>query len=488
VTRAGTRPLLPRGAEWLPREGNAGADASTRRILLLTTTYPPRTEVGAARWEGFTPHLAVAGWGIDAVIEQSPAWEPPDRDRLARLPVDVRVAAIATPAPWWQQAMRRARAPFRRGEGSAEEYVHAVSAYDATQSDTRIDLRHVVDAAVHASRARRGMRDLRRAALAVVDERHRVVVSSGPPHYVHVAASRVAQKLGVPHVVDLRDPWGKVESRGLAARLIPDRHLRRFEAVTLERAALVITNTAAAERALAERFPALRARIRCMPNGSDVEPVDPASRPAPSRFVIAHCGSLYLDRDPRPFLRAVGRVRERLALGADDLGVVFMGHPARVGGRSMTELAAEAGLGGLFEERPAGPRDAARQLLRESSMAVAFQGESRTQIPAKIFEYVAFPLWVLALVGTESATADLLAGSDAIVLDIDDESGAERAIDSCFRRFRAGESARPVGWDGRFSRARQAERLVAELARLEGSFATRGDAASAAQSLTRSNA
>jgi hypothetical protein len=64
----------------------------------------------------------------------------------------------------------------------------------------------------------------------------------------------------------------------------------------------------------------------------------------------------------------------------------------------------------------------------------------------------------------------LLADSDAIVLDIDDEAGTERAIERCVQRFRAGESAKPVGWDGRFSRARQAERLIAELQQLESTF------------------
>jgi hypothetical protein len=100
-------------------------------------------------------------------------------------------------------------------------------------------------------------------------------------------------------------------------------------------------------------------------------------------------------------------------------------------------------------------------------MAVAFQGETRTQVPAKVFEYMAFPLWLLALVGAESATADLLADSDAIVLDIDDEAGTAQAIERCVQRFRAGETARPVGWDGRFSRSRQAERLIAELHQIE---------------------
>ena len=469
MTDRSTQPRLPRGATWLPREGDAGATSSARRILLLTATYPPRTEVGAARWEGFTPYLARAGWGLDAVIEQPPETEPPDWSRLERLPADVRVAEIERGNPWWYEVIRRVQAPFRPQRGERAEPMHEVEAYASGRGTTRPGLRDVLNAAVHTSRARKGIADLAHAADAIVDGRHRVVVSSGPPHFVHVAASSVAARHRLPHVVDLRDPWGRAEPLALAARLVPDRQLRHHERRTLERAALIITNTTAAERALAERFPKLRARIRCIPNGSDVEPESAASKPRPTRFQIAHSGSLYLDRDPRPFLRAVGRVRAKLALGPDDLRVVFMGTPARVAGRPLTELAAEAGLDGMFEERLPGTRDEARQLLRESSMAVAFQGETRTQVPAKVFEYVAFPVWLLALVGAESATADLLADSDAIVLDIDDEAGTERAIERCVQRFRAGESARPVGWDGRFSRARQAERLIAELQRLESS-------------------
>ena len=473
MSTVGKKVPMPRGATWLPRDVDAGGDASSRRILLLTTTYPPRTEVGAARWEGFTPFLVNAGWGIDAVIEQTPAGERPDWGRLARLPADVRVAAIERGNPWWHEAIKLARAPFKPANGERAEVVYDVDAYVAGSSVDRPGLRDALSAAVHTSRSRKGIADLERAAHAVVDERHRVVISSGPPHYVHIAASRLAAKHHLPHVVDLRDPWGRTEIVGLGERLLTDKHLQHYEAETLQRAALIITNTAAAERALAERFPALRDRIRCMPNGSDVEPESAESRPAPTVFQIAHCGSLYLDRDPRPFLRAVGRVRVRLEMSERELRVVFMGPQARVAGRSLTEIAAEAGLEGMLEERPSGTREEARQLLRESSMAVAFQGETRTQVPAKVFEYVAFPVWLLALVGAESATADLLANSEAIVLDIDDEAGTERAVERCIQRFRSGESARPVGWDGRFSRARQAERLVVELQELESRFMRR---------------
>ena len=456
---------MPAGATILPREIEPGAEASSRRLLLLTTSYPPRSEVGAARWEGFTPFLVAAHWGVDAVIEQPPATERPDWERLSRLPADVRVVAIAPRRVWWHEALMRLRAPFKPNGGHQGAH-HTVDDYAASPATARLGMREAFDSAVKVSLSRQGIVAFERAANAFADERHRVVVSSGPPHYVHVAASRVARRLRVPHVVDLRDPWGSVKPLGRGERFLPDPQLRYLEAATLERASLIITNTAAAEQALAERFPALRDRIRCMPNGSDLEPEAPSSRPRPPLFQIAHCGSLYLDRDPRPFLRAVGQVRETLALGPRELRVVFMGTPASVAGRSLTDLANEEGLDGVFEERPSGTRDEARQLLRESSMAVAFQGETRTQVPAKVFEYVAFPVWLLALVGSESATADVLADSGAIVLDIDDQAGAERAIETCYRRYHAGESARPVGHDGRFSRARQAERLIAELQEL----------------------
>lgn len=484
MTLSPDRTSLPPGVAWVSPPARI-ADPASRRVLLFTTTYPPRAAVGAARWESFTSYLRDAGWAVDVVMEQPARGEAVDRDRFSRLPPGGRILAIEQTNPLWHRLLIRARARFRRTERGE---VHAVDAYSPKRGRALPGLRPLVDAAVHASRARSGARRMERAATALVALPPQVVVSSGPPHYVHVSAARVAARLRVPHVVDLRDPWGGHAGPSWSRLLFMDRELQRAEHSTLQRAALVITNTPAAERVLAERYPRLRDRICCIPNGSDLDPEEPSTHARPTCFRIAHCGSLYLDRDPRPFFRAVGRVRERLGLGEHDLRVTFMGPAAQVDGRPIAQLAAEAGLAGLFEERPPGPRDAARQLLRESSMAVAFQGETRTQVPAKIFEYVAFPVWVLALVGAESATADILAGTDAIVLDLDDEAGAERAIEACYRKFREGETARPAGWDGRFSRARQAERLIAALERIARDPSARSDAASAAQSLTRSSA
>src|SRR4051812_48993843 len=100
---------LPRGATWIERHGAPTKDESSRRALLLTVSYPPRTEVGAARWEGFTTFLVDAGWGVDVVTEERHPGGRSNRSRVARLPADVRVIETAHKRAWWHTALLRLR-------------------------------------------------------------------------------------------------------------------------------------------------------------------------------------------------------------------------------------------------------------------------------------------------------------------------------------------------------------------------------------------
>lgn len=456
---------LPAFAHWLPRKQQSDGSSANPRILLIVQDFPPRTSIGAARWEGFAPFLDRAGWELDVVMEDPHDVNNPDWGRFEKLPGGLRVATCKRERPAWYQAIRRLRGAEPVTAESAKSYDGAVAV--SSQSGFKTALREIMNHGVRASESRKLMHELADTASAIFDARHKVVVSSGPTHYVHVSASIVSRRHNIPHVVDLRDPWANFLSSTKLDAFLADDEMRKHEADTLARAALIITNTNAAADVLRSRFPQLKDRIRCVPNGSDVQPVL-APNTWPSVFQIAHAGSLYLDRDPRPFMRAVARVRTKLQLTPSDMRVVFMGPIARIGGQSLGELATTAGIGDMFEDRAPGTRDEARQLMRGSLMAVAFQGETKTQVPAKVFEYVSFPLWVLALVGTDSATADLLAGSDALVFNIDDENQTAEAIERCYLQFRAGQMPRPAGYDGRFSREKQADRLIAELRKLTG--------------------
>jgi len=107
-------------------------------------------------------------------------------------------------------------------------------------------------------------------------------------------------------------------------------------------------------------------------------------------------------------------------------------------------------------------------------MAVAFQGATLTQIPAKVFEYVAYPLWLLALVGADSATGELLKDTEAIVLELKDTGGIARAIERALDEYSLTGRPEPIGAAPLFSRERQARLLLQQLEELVPSPGIRG--------------
>jgi hypothetical protein len=87
-------------------------------------------------------------------------------------------------------------------------------------------------------------------------------------------------------------------------------------------------------------------------------------------------------------------------------------------------------------------------------------------LPAKLFEYTRFDAWLLVLAEPGSATADLLRGTDADVVEPDDDAAIARVIRRRYDEFRAGGRPHALNRDGRFDRARQSRRLFELLDRV----------------------
>ncbi len=438
--------------------------ASNRSLLLVSSAYPPSSEVGAARWEGFTPYLASAGWELE-VIMAVPEPEVYDAARRDRLGGHVSVEMVPRRDPLWRQlilrAVRAARRNRRMAAGpSTTEVVTAASTHSVFHA---MHPQVLFSAAVIAARQRRWIADVVARATRLKSNRsHSIVISSGPPHDAHVAAQLIAEKMRLPHIVDLRDPWIGNPGVGAQSRyeMVPSPVDAEAERRVLTNAVAVITNTPGAAAALIARMPLLAERVHTILNGSDHVAAEPRTLALDDRFLVVHTGTLYMDRDPRAFLRAVSSVRTKLGANGARIALVFMGHPAMIDGRSLAECAAELGLETVFQQQPFGTRDAAMQLMDSAAMLVAFQGAAPTQIPAKIFDYVSHAASLLALTDADSATASILAGTTARIASLDDEEAiADQIFDAASRAF-AGEPIVPVDHDGRFSRSKQAAHLL----------------------------
>jgi hypothetical protein len=81
-------------------------------------------------------------------------------------------------------------------------------------------------------------------------------------------------------------------------------------------------------------------------------------------------------------------------------------------------------------------------------------------IPAKVYEYLRFQAWLLILAKPASATAALLRGSEADVVDPQDLDAMTRVVRTRYEQFVRGERPLAVGRDGRFDRRVQAKILL----------------------------
>ncbi len=445
---------------------------SRGRIMLLSYHFPPSTAAGALRWEKLARFAADRGYGLDVVTLAPESLDQRDDTRLAALPEGTTVHGVAQATHWSEAAEDAASAVVRSGralrparEDGSSDGGAVTRPMSLAPDDIGWSLRP--RALLRAwwswkawARDRRWAQAAAARAAALVDPRiHRAIVTCGPPHMVHATGGRLARRAGLPHIMDLRDPWSLV--RRLPEELATPMSFalaRRAERTAVRRAELVVTNTDALRDAMRAEYPDRTARIITVMNGYDRESLPEAPRDH-RRFTVTYAGALYLDRDPRLFLRAAGRVVKVLGLTAEQFGVEFLGTGESFGSGTLAGLAREEGMSGFVTVHPRKPRGEALAFLAGSTMLLNLPQDSRYAIPSKVFEYLMFPSWVLALAAPGSPTATVLAGTGVDVVAPDDVDGMARVLEERINAFFRGERPSAIAGRERLSRSAQAEIL-----------------------------
>jgi hypothetical protein len=286
-----------------------------------------------------------------------------------------------------------------------------------------------------------------------------VLISSGPPHSAHLATRRIAERTGIPWVMDWRDPWTFDEFLEGFDHEAFARAERPGESRCVKAASMIVVNTPPVERRLGELYPEARDRITTIANGADPESVPEWSAQGPMRIVYA--GSLFRGRDPRIFMRALRDAIHLHGTPAADVRLQFVTGSSAYEGRELSAWAADFGVEGQVEIHGFMPRRRLLEWLAGTAVNVLVQIPSTYQVPAKLFEYVQLPSWLVAVTDAPNAISEMLDGSSAIVVPPDHEALA-REFARLYQRWQQGERPLAVN-DGRFDRAARAEAMAAVL-------------------------
>lgn len=255
------------------------------------------------RWLKFAQHLRASGWEPWVVAPEGASYPVQDTSLLDDIPTDLQVLKV----PIWE--------PFGTAQKLLGKKATDVERLGATAQPSREKggwgrfIARWVRGNVFIPDARMPwVRPASRAiVLALKEQPVDVLITTGPPHSVHLIGSRVRAHLAaagqaVPWVADFRDPWSNID-------YLNDFHLtawsrrrqRQLEQQVVKACDRLLVTAPGAARGLLGKDDVLSdPQVWWIPNGWDAGDLPPSrihSTKSEGPFSLAHFGSLYASRD-----------------------------------------------------------------------------------------------------------------------------------------------------------------------------------------------
>ena len=248
------------------------------------------------RWLKFTKYLPGAGYKPVVITPENPDFQFQDPSLLKDVHPDVDVIKL----PIWEPY-----GMFRRLSGNSK----------VTKQGQALDKKNksIIDNLAVWVRGNLFLPDPRifwvkptvRFLLKFLKGRDQpVLITTGPPHSIHLIGLRLSRKMKIKWIADFRDPWGEwFQFKHLrVSPLIMQAH-RRMERKVSQKADKIIT----VSDAMGSYYDALNpGNVRVIRNGFDPEDFNQdVIRSHPTKFTITHTGTIDDLRQSSPFLKCL---------------------------------------------------------------------------------------------------------------------------------------------------------------------------------------
>ena len=373
-----------------------------KRLLIITYYWPPTGGSGVQRWVKFSKYLPQLGWQPVVYTPENPEQLARDESLLGDVPACAEVLKTRIVEPY---EIYRRLTGGKMGEGE----VNPVNAQKKSFKK-RLSLWVRGNCFVPDPRVGWVRPSVRFLKQYLAEHPVDAVVTTGPPHSVHLIGRGLKRALGLHWIADFRDPWTEMfYYKHLALSPAADRAHHRLEQSVLDEADTVISVSppVAADFRARTKTP-----VVLITNGFDEEDFPAGAVRNDGKFRLVHTGLFAADGNP---LNLWDALAERCA--ADP---AFRSRlEIRLAGKVDTAITAairERGLGENLVDLGYLPHD---ETVREQRGADVLMLPLRQEpeyakvLPGKIFEYLAARRPVLGIGDEDGAAATILRDTGA---------------------------------------------------------------------------
>ena len=400
-----------------------------KRVLIITYYWPPAGGAGVQRWLKFVKYLPGFGW--DPVVYTAENGEFPVLDHSLEKDIPPGTTII-------RKKIFEPYLFYKKFIGQKPE--EKISAGFLSQSDKppqKEKIARWIRGNLFIPDARKfWIRPSIRFLTKYLQENPvDVMVSTGPPHSMHLIGLGLKKKLNIPWITDFRDPWTNIDFYDeLQLTKRADKKHRRLEEKVLRSADAVVAVT----RSMQEEFAGKGAKNTFfIPNGYDPDDFTEQAPVNPKKFRIVYIGSINPARNPEVLWHVLKELTKDPAF-AEELEILLIGKTDISVRKSLKEKDLEKYT--VLQDYL--PHEDIFRVEREAAVLLLLinrTSNAKGIITGKIFEYLTSGRPVLSIGPPDGEAARILEETNTgTTVAPDDQEALKKTILNLFAAYKKG--------------------------------------------------
>ncbi|MDC0176703.1 glycosyltransferase family 4 protein [Polaribacter sp.] len=261
------------------------------------------------------------------------------------------------------------------------------------------------------------------------------IISTGPPHSMHLIAQKLHQKNNIKWIADLRDPWSDLYfNKDFNQLSFAKNKNKRLEEAVLKNADCVLT----VSNSLKEEFAKAASRVELITNGFDDEVLTKNRIELDHKFSISYIGLLPKQSNPTILFKVLKELCSQNENFKKELKLNFIGD---ISNEIQTEvinhqLIDNVNFVGYVDHQKAIEYQIKAQVLL---LLIPNVEKSKGILTGKIFEYLAAKRPILAIGPEQGDLAAIIKETNAgVVVGFDNEEKLSTEIVGLYHQFKEG--------------------------------------------------
>jgi len=262
-----------------------------------------------------------------------------------------------------------------------------------------------------------------------------VIISTGPPHSMHLIAEKLHQKNDVKWLADFRDPWSDIYyNKDFKELSFVKNRNKKLEKSVLKKADCVLT----VSNALKKEFSKYANRVEVVTNGFDDDFLEPSKVLLDEKFTISYIGLLPKQSNPENLFRVLQLLCSQHKDFEKDLQLNFIGDISDVVKTAVcnNKLKENTRFIDYVDHTKAIEYQQKAQVLL---LLIPNVKKCKGILTGKLFEYLSAKRPILAIGPEDGDLADVIEDTNAgIIVDFDNDDKLSSEILKLYHQYKKG--------------------------------------------------